>query len=137
MGFEYANGARDILDLEVAAATADIVSGDALTIDSNGYYKRAAAGEKVFAIAADSLASPATDGVKTVRGDVSKESRYRVPPAAGSVARTDRTKVCDVGTDGQAIDRTAATNGDVVIHEVDLGRNIAYVSIYPAYADIA
>ena len=101
--YGYRQGERRIVTAKVDSSTSTISAGDILTIATAGYVKQAAAGDAPCAIAIDGCTAPSSDGLKTIRVDVSPESVYEYPPDTGTVTQAlanTRFKVqLDTGTE--------------------------------------
>lgn len=130
MAFEWVRGERTLIELPLDASTAALVQGQVITEDdaTAGYFKEVdALAESCRGVVVNKVASPATDGDKSVVVDVSRHSVYRVSPDAGSVALTDQMETCDIGADGLTINIDGSTTDDIEILNVDTGANVAYV----------
>lgn len=138
--FGYVEGERILRKIPVKSGeTFDC--GDFITLDS-GYAAKAAAGEKVYAVAYDAIATaPAADGALSITADVSDHSLYRLK-ADGSVTQSGHQfKTCDFGgyaTDGTPqIDVNGSTNDDLYIVGVDADLDVVIVKLKPAPAGVA
>ena len=140
MAFEYMYGPRKIIELPVAATSADITVGLMLTAAgaTDGYFKEVdGSGEAVTGVAVSKVSSPATDGAAIVKVDVSPASVYRVSPDAGNIAVTDATNTADVGADGLTVNIDASATDDIQILSVDVDANTMAVSIVPTFSGVA
>ena len=132
MAFSYRTGRRVIRKVLLDADSAAIVVGDALTITNatDGYFKEVdASGEAVSCIATTASASPSSDGDLFVMADFSTESVYEVPPDTGSITQAIAGNTCDCGADARSINIDASSTDDILILEVDVNENIAYVRL--------
>lgn len=121
-------GTPILVEIPVAAASANIVVGDMIGV-SSGYAVQAAAGENVLlGFAHENVTSPSADGDVTVKVDISKETVYRYPIDTGSVAVTDLTgSTCDCGGP-QAVNEDATTDNVLRIVKVLVDTDEFYVT---------
>lgn len=129
LNYGYKQGDRTPVLLPVDSSTTAIAVGDLLTIATAGYYKKASAGNVVYAVAMqqiDTAEIPSSDGGSSILADVSRQSLYRYPVGTGALTVAMRGKTCDSGG-AQAIDVTASTNDDIEIVETDTTNNVAIV----------
>ncbi len=132
MAFKYREGRRNLRKLPLAATSAAIEAGDAITASgaTSGFFKEVdASGEAVVGIAASKVDSPGADGDLFVMCDISPESVYEVPPDSGSVAVTLRLKTADVGADARSVNIDASVLSDILITEIDSDANTMLVQL--------
>ena len=127
-GHKYGERIPVVLPLD-SSSTAILVN-DPLTVATAGYYKKAASGDVVYAVAmqqVDTADLPASDGLASILADVSPLSVYRYPvKSGGTLVVGMRGKTCDFGG-SQSIDVTASTNDDIHIVAADTVNNAALV----------
>lgn len=130
MASTHRGGAQRLIEVGVAAASADIKVGEMITL-SSGYAARAAAGDAVFGWAASDVTSPSADGGAIVKVDVSKVAFYELAIDTGSAAITHRGTTGDAGaySTGSTVDVTSTTNNDIRIVDVDLVANTFLVCL--------
>ena len=127
--YGYRFGERQIVRLPVDSTSSAIRSGDFLTLATAGYYKRAAAGDTIYAIAVDSLdTAPTTDGLAFVLADVSNESLYEYPATTGTLTAGMSGLNCDAGGP-RGLDVTAATDKAFYIASVNVAAATALVRL--------
>lgn len=134
-GFDFAYGDRVLVRLPLDSTSADIEVGDAITASgaTANYYKEVdATSESTVGVAVEKVTSPTTDGGATVLVNVSEQAYYRVNVGTGTLAETMKLKSCDIAATGDAIDVTASTTDNVLIHDVDVDDNSCIVSLIMA-----
>lgn len=130
MSFDYRRGVRHPVSFPIAASSADIEVGDALTTTgaTAGFVQKAdGSGDAVVAFAMQSIASPSADGEASVLGDISKDAVYEVGPDAGNVTQALNLTSLDVGADAQSVDIDATVTADLTVVQVDTEANTIYV----------
>lgn len=136
--YGYVEGTRVTRRLPLAASQT-ITKGDALTL-SSGYIAKAAAGEKVYAVAIDAATSPATAGLVDVHCDISTQSVYRWKSDGAVTVAAHQFRTCDFGgyaSDGTPqIDANGTTNDDLYIVECDADLDFVFVQLKPAPAGV-
>ena len=125
--YGYREGPRMLVYLPVDSSTSDITAGDILTWGTAGYVQQAAADDNsVAGVAAQSVASPGSDGAVSILVDISELSIYEFPPDSGTVTQAIVGKTMDVG--GARSIKIAASADDVVrCVRVDTDANTAFV----------
>ena len=139
MAFEYRRGPRVLIELPLAATSADITPGMAITATdaADGYFKQVdATSEAVLGIAVNKVSSPSSNGGTLVKLDVSTLSVYEAPPVTGTLAVTVNQNTCDVGADGVSIDQGTSTRDDILILVIDTDTNTALVRLAPILAGV-
>lgn len=127
--YGFRDGPRKLVPLPVDSSTSAIRAGDFLTQATAGYYKRAAAGDTVYAIAAASLdTAPSADGLATILADVGNESTYEYPAGTGTLTAAMSGQNCDAGGP-RSLDVTAATDKAFYIVSVNLTTATAIVRL--------
>lgn len=127
--YGYRFGERIIARLPVDASTSAIRSGDFLTLATAGYYKRAAAGDTIYAVAVDSLdTAPSSDGLSYVLADVGNEALYEYPAGTGTLTAAMSGLNCDAGGP-RSLDVTAATDKAFYIVSVNTSTATALVRL--------
>lgn len=120
--YGFRKGERDIVTAKVDSSTSTIVTGDILTLATAGYVKRASATDTPCAVAIDGCTAPGSDGLTTIRVDVSPESVYEYPADSGSVTQALAFTRVDVGG-AQSIAIAATTDKVFLVTEVDTVKN--------------
>jgi hypothetical protein len=127
--YGFREGPRKLESLPVDSSTSAIRAGDFLTQATAGFYKRAASGDTIYAIAAASLdTAPSADGGAYILADVSNESVYEYPAATGTLTAAMSGQNCDAGGP-RGLDVTAATDKAFYIISVDLSTATALVRL--------
>lgn len=134
--YGYRSGPRIPVLKPVDADTSAISVGDILTVGTTGYVKQASAGENIYGVAMQAVASPSADGDVSILVDVSEDSVYEYPPDAGSVTQTLAGQTCDVGG-AQTIDIDASLDDNVKIHKVDTDANTVFCSFSLTFTGVA
>jgi hypothetical protein len=124
----YVSGDRQILPYLVTAS-ASIVAGDLVVLDSSGYLSPAAAGgNDPLGVAFDTVTGGAADGDATCGVDVSTATLYRYTVGTGTITQAMLGKMCDLAGP-TSLDVTASTDDCVEIMQVDVTNNRAIVRI--------
>lgn len=124
----YVSGDRQILPFPVTAS-ASIVAGDLVVLDSSGYLSPAAAGgNDPIGVAFDTVTGGAADGDVTCGVDVSPTTLYRYTVGTGTITQAMLGKTCDLAGP-TSIDVTASTDDCVEIVQVDTANQRAIVRI--------
>jgi hypothetical protein len=127
--YGFREGPRKLESLPVDSTTGAIRAGDGLTQATAGFYKRAAAGEIIYAIAAASLdTAPSADGGAFISADVGNESTYEYPAGTGTLTAAMSGFNCDAAGP-RSLDVTAATRKSFYIISVDLSTATALVRL--------
>ena len=125
LGFHYVRGEQDIVEVDVAAASADIKYGDMITVAS-GLASRCGDGDAVKGIAVEAVSSPDADGGVRVKIDCGKTAVYRYVISAGSVALTNQFTTADAGAygdSGSTVKVASPANNDLYIIDFDAAGN--------------
>jgi len=132
----YVSGDRQILPYLVTAS-ASIVAGDLVVLDSSGFLSPAAAGgNDPIGVAFDTVTGGAADGDVTCGVDVSPTTLYRYTVGTGTITQAMLGKTCDLAGP-TSIDVTASTDDCVEIIQADVTNNRAIVRIVRTPAGVA
>lgn len=124
----YVSGDRQILPYAVTASAA-IVAGDLVILDSNGYLSPAAAGSNdPIGVSFDTVTGGSADGDVTCGVDISTTVLYRYTVGTGTLTQAMLMKMCDLAGP-TSIDVTASTDDCVEIVGVDVANQRAIVRI--------
>lgn len=123
LSYGYVYGPQVLISVPVAAASADIVRGDMITI-SSGYAAQASAADALFGFCVDAATSPSANGDVSILVDISRDSVYRYPINTGSAAQTNLTNAAAADVGGpQSVDVTSPANNDIKIVAVETATN--------------
>lgn len=114
------NGGKCTLEWRKKVASTAFAFNDAVSIDSNGFLKKLAAGEKFYGLCHRAVASTDDDYASNTRIPVlvcGQEAEYIFDVSTGSAAQTDVGEECDF-EDHDSIDVTASTNDDVLVTDI-------------------
>ena len=140
MAFDFVNGDRVLVRLPLAAATADVKVGDAITSTgaAAGFYTKVDGDSDVICgIAQEIMSSPASNGDVSVLVNTSENAFYRVKASAGTLVEGMKMESCDVAADGESIDVGKSATDNILIHDVRLSDNTALVSIVMSFTGVA
>ena len=140
MAFDFVNGDRVLVRLPLAAATADIKVGDAITSEgaAAGFYiKVDGTSDVICGIAQEIVSSPASNGDAEVLVNTSENAFYRVKAGNGTLVEGMKMESCDIHSDGVSIDVTASDTDNILIHDVRLSDATALVSFVMSFTGVA
>lgn len=111
-----------------SGGTYPIRAGDFLDVGTAGYFQQAAAGGKVYAIAADDvLEAPSADGYAEVAAYVNEQDIFYYPVGTGTITAAMAFKNCDLAGP-QSLDVTASADDNVTIIKCDVANNAAWIT---------
>ena len=140
MAFDFVNGDRVLVRLPLAAATADIKVGDAITSEgaADGFYiKVDGVSDVICGIAQEIMSSPASNGDVSVLVNTSENAFYRVKASTGTLVEGMKMESCDVAADGEFINVDTSDTDNILIHDVRLSDATALVSIVMSFTGVA
>lgn len=123
--YGYVSGPQDLRYVKIDGSSTAIVAGDALSLATAGYLKKAAAGDVIRAIAVEALATAdliATDGAVSILADVGTGATYEYPADAGTVTQALVFTYLDFGG-SQTVDIDATTDKTFYCVGVNTTRN--------------
>lgn len=130
----YVSGARQILPFKVKASAA-IVAGDLVVLDSGYLTAAAAGGNDPIGVAFDTITGGSADGDVSCGVDISTQVLYRYAVGAGTLTQAMLGTTCDIYT-AQSIDVTASTDDCLEIVQVDTAAQTALVRIVRSPAGV-
>ena len=123
--YGYVSGPQDLKYVKLDGSTTQIVAGDALSLATAGYLKKAAAGDTIRAIAVEAIATAdliATDGAMSILADVGTDATYEYPADAGTVTQALVFTYLDFGG-SQTVNIDSTTQKTLYCVGVDTVRN--------------
>ena len=123
--YGYVSGEQMLRYVKIDSSSTAIVAGDGLSIATDGYLKKAAAGDVIRAIALEALPTadlPASDGAVSILADVGTTAIYEWPADAGTVTQALVFTYLDFGG-SQTVNIDATTDKTLYCIGVNTDRN--------------
>lgn len=110
--------------VKVDSSTTAIDQFDHICEASDGYYKKAGAGDTPVGVAMDACAVPAADGEAELEIDISENTLYRYSVGTGTLTLAMQFTTCDLAG-ARTLDVTASADDCFLITECDVTNNVA------------